>query len=57
VNDANIIIVFEGIHLFKDPETGEESNLSLWLPRIFPKRIKVIVSCENGTQAMKYFQN
>jgi hypothetical protein len=57
VNDANIIIVFEGIHLFKDPETGEESNISLWLPRVFPKRIKVIVSCENGTQAMKYFQN
>lgn len=33
INDANIIIIFEGIHMFKDPDTGEESNLSLWLPR------------------------
>lgn len=33
VDDSTIILVFEGINLFRDPDTKEEANVGLWLPK------------------------
>jgi len=56
--------------MFVDPETGEEANVALWFPqyefefisrfnclRTFPLKIKVIVTTEPGTLAIKHFEN
>lgn len=41
-----IILVFEGIDYFVDRGTGKEGNLSFWLPKYFPKNVKVIVTAD-----------
>ena len=48
-----IILVFEGIDHFVDQEDlGKEANVAFWLPRVFPKRIKVLVTCSKDSPAM-----
>jgi hypothetical protein len=39
-----IILVFEGIDCFQDRNNGKEGNIAFWLPKLFPKNVKVIVS-------------
>jgi hypothetical protein len=50
-----IIIVIEGIENFLDADTGRESNIAFWLPRNFPKNIKVIVTTTSSSEALAYF--
>lgn len=33
VDDSTIILIFDGINMFVDPETGEEANVALWFPQ------------------------
>ena len=52
-----IILVFEGIDCFTDRTTGREGNIAFWLPRAFPKNVKVIVTADRESQSMAYFNN
>ena len=50
-----IILVFEGIDYFLDKNNGREGNIAFWLPKIFPKNVKVIVTADKDSESMKYF--
>lgn len=50
-----IIIVIEGIENFLDADTGKESNIAFWLPKSFPRNIKVIVTTNSQSEALDYF--
>lgn len=50
-----IILVFEGIDYFHDRTSGKEGNIAFWLPRCFPKHVKVIVTADGESESMKYF--
>jgi hypothetical protein len=39
-------LVFEGIDYFHDRGTGKEGNIAFWLPKYFPKNVKVIVTAD-----------
>ena len=41
-----IILVFEGIDYFLDRGTGKEGNIAFWLPKYFPKNVKVIITAD-----------
>jgi hypothetical protein len=41
-----IILVFEGIDYFTDRNNGKEGNIAFWLPKLFPKNVKVIVTAD-----------
>ena len=43
------MIIIEGVDLFIDNETGREANIAFWLPEIFPKNVKVIVTASKGS--------
>jgi hypothetical protein len=55
--DGNIIILIEGIEHFKDIETGRESNLKFWLPKVFPDRIKFIITAEKNSSSHHYLKD
>jgi hypothetical protein len=52
-----VIIVFEGIDSFHEQnDVNCESNVAFWLPRVFPSRIKVIVTCDSKSTSMNHFK-
>ena len=55
--DGDIIIVIEGIEHFKDAETGRESNLKFWLPKVLPDRIKFIITAEKSSTSHAHLTN
>ena len=55
--DGDIIIVIEGIEHFKDIETGRESNLKFWLPKVLPDRVKFIITAEANSNSHNYLRN
>jgi len=57
VFEGQIILVIEGVEGFIDPETREESSLKFWLPRVFPSRVKVIISASPGSRSAKYLKD
>lgn len=54
--DGDIIIIIEALEQFKDFESGQESNLLMWLPRIFPERIRFIVTADAGCESYAYLK-
>lgn len=56
--------------MFRDPDTREEANVALWLPkyfiinflgilnhvRYFPDRIRVIITAESDSLALNHFE-
>lgn len=50
-----IILVFEGIDYFIDRANGKEGNIAFWLPKYFPKNVKVIVTADGQSESMRYF--
>lgn len=50
-----IILVFEGIDYFVDRGTNKEGNIAFWLPRYFPKNVKVIVTADRESESMNFF--
>ena len=50
-----IILVFEGIDYFFDRNSGKEGNIAFWLPKYFPKNVKVIVTADGESESMRYF--
>lgn len=57
VYDGNIIIILEGVENFIDFDTRKESSIKFWLPKTFPNRIKVIVTCEPKSRSNEHFDN
>jgi hypothetical protein len=47
--------VFEGIDYFVDRGTSKEGNIAFWLPKYFPKNVKVIVTADRESESMNYF--
>lgn len=53
-----IILIFEGIDNFKDMlDLHREANVSFWLPKYFPKNIKVIVTAEKNSNSMRILKS
>lgn len=44
VYDGKLIIVLEGMELFKEPGTLKESNAKFWLPSDLPKDVRLILT-------------
>ena len=55
--DGDIIIIIEALEQFKDPDSGLESNLRFWLPRVFPNRIRFIVTADPGCDSYAYLKS
>lgn len=55
--DGDIIIIIEALEQFKDHDSGLESNLRFWLPRIFPNRIRFIVTADPGCESYAYLKS
>ena len=56
---GKVILVFEGIDHFIDLESKDEikeAPVAFWLPRFFPKRVKVIVTADKNSEALSYFK-
>lgn len=38
-----------------DRGSGKEGNIAFWLPKYFPKNVKVIVTVDGQSESMRYF--
>lgn len=47
--------MFEGIDYFLDKSSGKEGNIAFWLPKCFPKNVKVIVTADRESESLRYF--
>ena len=56
VYDGKVILVIEGLESFKDLGSNVESNIKFWLPKTFPKNIKVITTAAKNSKAYKYLK-
>ena len=54
VYDGKIIIVLEGLEYFKDFETQRESNIKFWLPKSFPKNVRIIVTASKDSKSFEH---
>lgn len=52
IYDGQVIILIEGIHNFKEFGTDQESEIKFWLPKNFPKRIRVIVTVDKDKKSL-----
>lgn len=57
VYDGKIILIIEGLESFRDYETRNESNIKFWLPKCFPKNVKVIVTASKESKSYKYLES
>jgi len=57
VYDGKIIIVLEGLEYFKDFETKKESNIKFWLPKAFPKNVRIIVTASKSSKSYEHLRN
>ena len=54
VYDGKIIMIIEGLDKFVEHDSEEESIIKFWLPKFFPKRVKVIVTADKGSKSFAY---
>lgn len=52
--DGNVIIVMESAHLFESDHSG--TFLQFWLPKVLPKRIKLVLTAKRGSRCMQFFK-
>ena len=52
-----IILIFEGIDNLIDSRTQIQAIPKFWLPRCFPERVRVILSCKNNYKGIRYFED
>lgn len=50
IYDGQIIIIIEGLHYFTEFGSKRESEIKFWLPKYFPKRIRVIVTASKNSK-------
>lgn len=43
--------MIEGLHYFREFESKKESEIKFWLPRYFPKRIRVIITADRNSKS------
>ena len=53
IYDGQVILLIEGIHNFKEFGTDQESEIKFWLPKYFPKRIRVIVTVDSDKKSLQ----
>jgi len=53
VYDGIVVLIIEGLESFKDLGSNVESNIKFWLPKTFPKNIKVITTAAKSSKAYK----
>lgn len=51
-----VILLIEGIDHFIDYQTEMEAVVAFWLPKYFPDKIRVIVTADQGSEALNYFK-
>ena len=51
-----IILIIEGIDHFIDPLTNQEAIVAFWLPRFFPKHVRIIITGDKASNSYKYFE-
>lgn len=56
IYDGQVILVIEGLHNFVEFETKQESEIKFWLPKYFPKRVRVIVTADNRSKSFNYLK-
>jgi hypothetical protein len=56
VYDGKVVLIIEGLESFKDLGSNVESNIKFWLPKTFPKNIKVITTAAKSSKAYKYLK-
>jgi len=56
VDDSKVILVIDGIDLFRDRVSGEDTGVALWLAQNFPTRVKLIVTAAKDSEAMIHFK-
>lgn len=49
-----LIIIFEGINTFQ--ENCIENQISFWLPKYFPEKIRVLITCQSDSETHYYFK-
>ena len=49
-------MIIEGLDKFVEHDSEEESIIKFWLPKFFPKRVKVIVTADKGSKSFAYLQ-
>ena len=52
--DGDIIIIIEAIDAFKDYDTGMETNLKFWLPKMFPENVRFIITADKDSDSHTY---
>jgi len=56
VYDGQVILVIEGLHNFVEFETKQESEIKFWLPKYFPRRVRVIVTVDSRSKSFNYLK-
>lgn len=49
--DGQVILVIEGLQYFTEFDSKKESEIKFWLPRYFPKNIRVIISADKKSKS------
>ncbi len=55
--DGDLIIIIEGAHLIVEKNKDIESNFKFWLPKYLPERVRMIITLEETSFNLNYFQN
>lgn len=55
--DGDIILVLEGVDNFHDEDSKSESALKFWLPKFFPKRVRVILTASPNSKSKEYLKS
>ena len=55
--DGDILIIIEGMEHFKSEDGNEESNLKFWLPKLFPDRVRFIITCDQNSASYNYLKD
>lgn len=54
--DGELILVIEGVHLFKEKNSNWENDIKFWLPRELPNHIKLIISLSHNSKNISYLK-
>ena len=48
-----MIIILEGVDFLQ--ECNKEGKIFFWLPKYFPERIKILITCQTCSETQEYF--
>lgn len=56
IYDGQVIIILEGLQYFTEFESKKESEIKFWLPRSFPKNVRVIITADKRSKSYANLQ-